>query len=452
MHRESLEFLQKWLVSKRRKPLVIRGARQVGKTWLVRHFAQSEGKQLVEINFEKTPEIAELFDSNNPHVIIRKIEQQLEIKIDPSTSLLFLDEIQEKPELYAKLRWFYEDMPSLPVITAGSLLEFILEEYVMSMPVGRISFLFLEPLSFIEFLHAHKRESLIELIRNYTWDNTIPMIMHTELMRLFKEYVFIGGLPEAVFHWVQDQSLNTVKDVHRDLLGTYRNDFNKYKSTIKPALLNEVLDAVPSMLGKKFVYSHVESDAPTSKIKEALSLLCMARISHKVRCSRANGVPLGAEINNLFSKVILLDVGLCSAMLDLKYNTLEDIQELNLINKGGIAEQVVGQLLRAAEPFNLEPKLYYWLRAERGSDAEIDYIVQHHTTILPIEVKAGSSGSLESLHLFMKLKGLTKAARICSRPPEINDISIKDSDGNDITYQLRSIPFYLVSELRRLLD
>ncbi len=452
MYRESLEFLKKWLISTRRKPLVIRGARQVGKTWIVRHFAESEGKQLIEINFEKTPELAALFEPTNPHEIVRKIEQKFSIKINLQHSILFLDEIQEQPALYAKLRWFYEDIPELPVITAGSLLEFMLEDYEMSMPVGRINFLYLEPLSFIEFLYALKKEPLIELIKNYSWKEKIPPIIHSEIIKLFKEYIFIGGLPEAVFHWAQDQSLDIVKDLHRDLLGTYRSDFNKYKSKITPAILNEVIDAIPLMLGKKFVYSHVESDAPQSKIKEALKLLCQARVAHKIVCTQANGVPLGAEINNRYLKAILLDVGLCSAMVDLKFNTLEDIQEIEMINKGGIAEQVVGQLLRTIEPFNAEPKLYYWLRTEKGSDAEVDYIIQHHNNVVPIEVKSGRAGALKSLHLFMKLKELSKAVQICSYPPEINSINVKDYQGETVEYELRSIPFYLVSELHRLLD
>ncbi len=401
---------------------------------------------------KKTPELADLFEPNHPREIIRRIEQKLSIKINPGKSLLFLDEIQEKPELYAKLRWFYEDMPELPIITAGSLLEFMLEDHEMSMPVGRINFLFLEPLSFIEFLHAQKKDQLVELIRSYSWQKEIPLILHRELMKLFKEYVFIGGLPEAVFHWAEEQSLDIVKDVHRDLLGTYRSDFNKYKSKISSKVLNEVVDAIPLLLGKKFVYSHVASDAASSKIKEALKLLCQARVAHKIACTRANGVPLGAEINDHFLKAILLDVGLCSAMLDLKFNTLEDIQDLEMINKGGIAEQVVGQLLRTIEPFNTEPKLYYWLRTEKGSDAEVDYVIQHHTTVVPIEVKSGRAGTLKSLHLFMKQKELSKAVRVCSYPPEINSISVKDTQGEAISYELRSIPFYLISELHRLLD
>jgi predicted AAA+ superfamily ATPase len=452
MHRTCSEFLRKWLFSSRRKPLVIRGARQVGKTWIVRHLAESENMHLVEFNFEKTPKFAALFESNNPQEIVKRIEENFSLRIDPKNTILFLDEIQAKPELFAKLRWFYEDMPQLAVVATGSLLEFMLGESSISIPVGRVSFAYLEPLSFIEFLKAHKKEQVIDLIHNFTWETEINSVIHSQLMRLFKEYVYVGGLPEAVANWVEERSLDSLRDVHRDLLGSYRADFSKYSGKIAPEILNEVIDAIPLFLGKKFVYSLVDSTASSVKIKEALNLLCQARVGHKVKCSAANGVPLGAEIHAKALKAILLDVGLSSATLDLKLSTLEDIEELDMVNKGGIAEQAVGQLLRTIDACNVEPALYYWVRHEPGSDAEIDYIIQHSTRVVPIEVKAGSTGSLKSLHMFMKLKELKTALRIYSGLPRTDDINVKDpQSGQNITYQLRSIPFYLISEIHRLL-
>lgn len=453
MDRTCMEFLKKWLVSPRRKPLVIRGARQVGKTWIVRYLAESQKLKLVEFNFEKNPSYAGLFESNNPHEILERIEERFSQKIDPSTSLLFLDEIQTKPELFQKLRWFYEDMPELPLIATGSLLEFMLGSHDMSVPVGRVSYAYLEPLSFIEFLQAQKKSQMVDLIKTYTWDRKINDVTHEELMRLFKEYVFIGGLPEAVASWVEQRSLDTIRDVHRDLLGSYRADFSKYGGKIAPEILNEVIDAIPHFLGKKFVYSHVDAAADSRKIKEAFNLLCLARVGHKVKCTAANGVPLGAEINTKTLKAILLDVGLCSAALDLRLKALEDIEELDMVNKGGIAEQAAGQLLRTIDPCNVEPALYYWVRHEAGSDAEIDYVIQHSNQLVPIEVKAGSTGTLKSLHLFMKLKGLKTAFRIYSGLPRRDDMSIKDPGAEqEIAYRLSSIPFYLISEIHRLIE
>lgn len=451
MDRTFLEFLNKWLKSVRRKPLVIRGARQVGKTWIVRHLAKSQNLKLIEFNFEKTPNLAGLFESNNPRDIIERIEERFSQKIDPTESLLFLDEIQAKPELFKKLRWFYEDMPELPVIATGSLLEFILGSYEESVPVGRVSYAYLEPLSFLEFLEAQKKKQIVDLIKNYTWDKEINPIIHEELMRLFKEYVFIGGLPKAIASWIEERSIETINDVHRDLLGSYRADFSKYGGKVPPEVLNEVIDSIPHFLGKKFVYNQVDSAADSRKIKEAFNLICMARVGHKVKCTYANGVPLGAEVNSKALKAILLDVGLSSAILGLRLKALEDIEELDTVNKGGIAEQVTGQLLRTIDPCNVEPSLYYWVRHEAGSDAEMDYVIQHSNQIIPIEVKAGSAGSLKSLHLFMKLKELKTAFRIYSGLPRRDNMSIKDSySKHDITYQLNSIPFYLISEIYRL--
>lgn len=447
-----MQYLKNWLADPSRKPLVLRGARQVGKTWLARHLAEAEQLQLIEFNFERDPHYADLFESNDPKVILKRIEQRLTIKIDPRKTLLFLDEIQAKPELIAKLRWFYEDIPELAIIAAGSLLEFVLGFAPISMPVGRISFGYVEPLSFIEFLQAQKKDALIELIQTYEWPQEIPSTIHDELMRLFKEYVYVGGLPAAVASWSETRSFEKIREVHSDLLGTYRADFSKYSARLSPEVLNDVIDSIPLSLGHKFVYSHVETDASLPKIKTSLNLLHRARVAHKVKCTAANGLPLGAEVNDRYLKVILLDVGLCSALLGLKLYELEDIHELTLINKGGIAEQAVGQILRTLNPFYAEPSLYYWMRAEKGSDAEVDYIIQHGRTIMPIEVKSGSSGTLRSLHYFMQLKKLKLAVRISSGQAHITDVRVKDSQGKEIEYELRSLPFYLMSEMHRLLD
>lgn len=452
MQRTCMSFLLKWLESSRRKPLVIRGARQVGKTWAVRHLAEIAGKKLIEINFERTPQHADLFESNDPEVIIRKIGQQFSLTVDPAKTILFLDEIQAKPELFGKLRWFYEDMPELPVIAAGSLLEFVLGTHLVRMPVGRISFMYMEPMSFIEYLQAQKKDQLVDLIQTFTWGVDIGNVIHNELMRLFKEYVFIGGMPEAVFYWVQEHSLDKVKEIHLDLIASYRGDFDKYGGRTMASTLNEVIDEIPLFLGRKFVYSQVNSTSSQIKIKEAVNQLCLARVAYKVQCTAANGIPLGAEINHKYLKVIFVDVGLCSAILNLKWNDLEDMDELDMINKGAIAEQVTGQLLRSSEPFYVEPALYYWVRTERSSDAELDYVISHYNQVVPIEVKAGTTGTLKSLHLFMKLKKLSKAVRIYSGLPVITDVRVKDSVGDEIKYQLRSFPFYLISELQRLLE
>ncbi len=452
MKRTCLTFLTEWLNSPRRLPLVIRGSRQVGKTWIVKHFAELNKLNLIEINLEERVELSSLFASNDPREIVRSIENMLGKVIDPRNSLLFLDEIQVKPELIAKLRWFAEQMPELPVIVAGSLLEFVFAEHSMSMPVGRIEFMYLEPLSFEEFLLAQEKPMLVRLIKNYQWGENIPTVIHEELLNFFKEYVIIGGMPAAVQSWTEDRSLNEVSRIHQRILTTYRADFHKYGKRISSELLDNVIATIPLEVGKKFIYTKVNKHVQVPAIKRALKLLCQARVCHRVISTNANGVPLAAEENDKYIKVILLDVGLCSAALGLSLNQLKNLDGLELVNKGGIAEQVVGQLLRTIDPLYREPSLHYWQRFEKGAAAEVDYVIQHHNTVIPVEVKAGTRGTMKSLHLLMGEKNYTKAIRIYSGIPLVFDVDVKDTFGRKIHYQLRSVPYYFLSELHRLLD
>ncbi len=451
MERILLDYLKKWLVSTDRKPLVLRGARQVGKTWLVRQLAKRYGKHLIELNFERQPSHISFFTPNDPQQILLNLSTLLNQKIEPEKCLLFLDEIQAVPQLFSKLRWFAEDLPQLPVIAAGSLLEFVLAEHTFSMPVGRISYFHLEPLSFEEFLLAREKTALYDYLVTYDFNRVIPIAIHEQLIMLFKEYIFIGGLPAVVASWIAERSFGKVNRIQNDLLATYRDDFAKYKGRIATEKLDEVMAAIPKMLGKKFVFSHVNAAIQANTIKQILSLLEKARICHHIPSSSANGVPLAAEIKEKYFKEIFLDVGLCSTLLGLNLNYMNTINEITMINNGGIAEQVVGQLLRTINPPYIEPALYCWHREVPGSNAEIDYILQHGHQVIPIEVKAGSTGSLKSLHLFMGLKKFPLAMRINSDVPTKTPIVAKDYNGNLVNYSLLSIPFYLTGQIHRLL-
>ncbi len=452
MDRTSISFLLQWLNAKDRKPLILRGARQVGKTWLVRHFAESQGLNLIEINFEKPGSPKEPFAMGEPKKIVRGLEDLLGISIDPKKSLLFLDEIQALPSLYPKLRWFAEDMPELAVIATGSLLEFALKKHEMSMPVGRVNFMYLEPFSFEEFLLGLDKGHLVRHLKSFTWQDEMPQFIHEELIKFFKEYIMVGGMPAAITNWVALKSINEIGRIHANLIDTYKADMYKYSGRIDPERLEEVLAAVPRLLGEKFVYAQVNKTIQAASIKQALSLLCLARVCHKVQATSANGLPLGAETNDRFQKVILLDVGLCSSYLNLSYTQLMSTEEIDLINKGGIAEQVTGQLLRTIEPLYKDPSLYYWIRSDKKSNAEIDYVIQHRGSIIPIEVKAGTTGTMKSLHLFMNQQNLTLAVRLNSQRPRKVLVEVKDSLGNPTKYELRSLPLYLTGELPRLLD
>lgn len=451
MKRFRINDLEKWILAENRKPLIIRGARQVGKTWLVRNFAEQEQRQLIELNLERQPNLASLI-TNDPSQTLLNLSAAFNQVITPEHSLLFIDEIQVVPELLSKLRWFAEDLPTLPVIAAGSLLDFALSDHSFSMPVGRISYFYLEPLSFDEFLLAQGKTQLQQFLTEYQLDTVVPAAIHAELTRIFKEYLLIGGLPAAVQSWISERSLISVNQVHHDLLMTYRNDFAKYKRRITELYLDQVMMAVPKMLSHKFVYSHVDHSMSVHAVKNALNLLQHAKLCHPVHCCSANGIPIESEIKIKYFKEIFMDVGLSCLALGLTLNQINEASEIILINKGGIAEQVVGQILRTMLPYYIEPRLYYWQREEKGSSAEIDYILQHNNQIIPLEVKSGSTGGLKSLHLFMSLKELSLAIRINSDLPTKTDIATKNHQGKDVQYTLISLPFYLLSQAHRLLN
>lgn len=452
MKRSIEKQLKDWLSSKPRKPLILRGARQVGKTWVVRQLAELEGKKLIEFNFEKQRHLRDLFASNDPKNTVQQIESYLNEQVNVANTLLFLDEVQAAPELIAKLRWFYEEMPALPVIAAGSLLEFTLSNYQYSMPVGRVSYLNLEPLSFDEFLLARDRDLLAEHFKKVTVKEKLASSIHQLAMELFREYILVGGMPEAVKAWCASESLINVSRVQRELIATYQDDFSKYGERVDVELLEKTLHAIPYQLGQTFTYSKVQREVVSAKIKKSLNLLCCAKLCRKIYSVSANGVPLGAEKNDRIFKVGLLDTGLASAMLDLRLQHFETIEKIDLYNKGAIAEQVVSQLLAAANSDILHTDQYFWQRRNKGATAEVDYVLQHAACIVPIEVKSGAEGKLKSLHVFMAEKNCQLAVRVYSGELKFDKVNVKTPGGSVVKYQLLSLPFYLFGQLDRLVS
>jgi len=452
MFRNIINELQSWLMSDDRKPLILRGARQVGKTWVVRELAKMSGKQLIELNFERNPEYMQFFSTNDVSQIVNEVEVGLSVAITESNSLLFLDEIQDAPELLAKLRWFAEELPQLPVIVAGSLLEFVIQDFQYSMPVGRIHYMYLEPLSFEEFLLAKGEVKAIEYLASFVLSKKPSQTLHQQFMKWAREYFLIGGLPAAVNSWIAHGSFNLVTQVHYDLLTTYRDDFSKYSKTLDSKLINETLSAIPKMLGGKIVYKNVNTEARAATIRKVLDLLSYARIIHTIKSTDGNGLPLGAEVNEKFFKAILLDIGIVSAMLGLNLTHIPSANELALVNRGGLAEQFVGQQLRCLSPSYIPSELFYWLRASSSANAEIDYLIQHRGSVLPVEVKAGKTGTLKSLHAFMKNKQLNLAVRFNSDLPSKVTVDTKLTTGEPVNYELLSLPFYLIGQLPRLLN
>lgn len=450
MFRNSLFFLKQWVIDNSRKPLVIRGARQVGKTWLVRDFVKTCDLDLIEINFELDPSKKDYFAENNPEKVLLQLEVMLGRRIIPEKSLLFLDEIQVFPEMLAKLRWFQEMMPALAVIVAGSLLEFVLDEHEFSMPVGRISYLHLEPLSFDEFLMT-RNSQMYKFLTTYNWE-IIPAAIHQQCLGYLREYTIVGGLPAAISTWLEQKSLVAINQIHHDILTTYRDDFARYKGRFDIALFDAVFSFVPKSVGRKMVYRHVSQDYQATSIKKVINLIAKARVIHQVKATAGNGLPLAAEVSDKFNKVISLDVGLMSTSLGLNLGHFKALDDIVFVNKGAIAEQLVGQLLRTIEPFYIEPSLYYWHRMQPSSNAEVDYLVQHQAQVIPIEVKAGTKGSMQSLHLFMGLRKLPRAIRLSTEMPSTLLINTKTALGNIAEYELLCLPIYMIGQLHRLLS
>lgn len=451
MKRDVSSELAAWLTRSGRKPLVIRGARQVGKSYLVRDFARAAGLDLVELNFERDPKAATLFaDGDAPHVL-RRIEAFTGKRIVFGRSLLFLDEIQAAPHVLAQLRWLHEETPKLAVIAAGSLLDFALADHAFSMPVGRITYLHVEPMSFVEFLRGLGDDELATLVDEIEPSGVLVESLHRRLLDRFREYVLVGGMPEAVERYRQERSLLECSRVHQDLLATLRDDFAKYANAAHRDRLGKVLDAVPRMIGQKFVYSRVDREERAAALRHAVDLLCRARVCHRVLSTHATGVPLGAEADDRRYKLLLLDVGLVSASMKLSLTDVARPEDLVLANAGAIAEQAVGQGLRLVEPPFHDPTLHYWARDTPGSEAEVDYVIQDSRNVVPVEVKAGATGGLRSLHALMAARGWKRAVRFNADPPSITRVSTQTNQGKRARYELISLPLYLAASVGRIL-
>ena len=448
MRRIALEYLNNWKTRPNRKPLILRGARQVGKSYLVRIFAEKEGLDLLELNLETEVGILECFQSKNPQEIITLLELKTNRKIIPGKTILFLDEIQKATEIFASLRYFYEKLPELHVILAGSLFDFVFEEHNFSMPVGRIEYLYLGPMTFKEFLDGIGKENLSQYLNSYSIRDKLPLTVHDELLKLFKIYLVIGGMPEAVQTYKDTNSFLEVDRVKKSILLTYRDDFSKYTSPGKKSILQKIFQTLPASVGKKIKYMNLAPDEKIQDIKKALHLLSMARIYTPVFHTAGHGIPLRAQINEKIQKCLMLDVGLLNSAFGYSYADFISLENDALFNIGNICEQFVGQhLLYAGETFE-EPELFYWVREKSQSSAELDFLFSVGPKIIPIEVKAGKTGTLKSLQSFMKEKEISFGVRFNANLPILQkaDFSLPNTKGE---FQLLSLPVYMVEDVIR---
>lgn len=446
-------LLLEWKNSNSLKPLLLRGARQVGKSWTVEHLGESFD-YFIEVNFEKRPDMKELFEKvHDVHELANSLSMLYNKPVEPGKTLIFLDEIQASPDAIKSLWSFKEDFPGLHVIAAGSLLEFALKEQP-SFGVGRIRSLFVYPFSFDEFLIAEGKASWVKAKKEASSEKPLLKVLHNDLVQHYRTFLMVGGMPASVAAWINSHDYSRCQTELDDIQLTYYDDFAKYAKKVEPTLLRNTLQSVILQIGNKFVYSKVEGSYRAEEVKKALGLLCDAGIIKRVSHTSGNGLPLGAETNDKFRKYIYLDSGLLLRILDMDLGSAQQQTELivagtaeDLVNKGGLTEMVLGwELVKYNNPRS-QHDLYYWENIAEGACSEVDYIIARDMKVLPIECKAGTSGKMKSLHVFMRHKHLTDAIR-CSLE-NFSLLEIQDKQDENALRRITINPLYAISTLYR---
>ena len=394
MKRLAENKLLHWKTSTRRKPLIIRGARQVGKSWLVENKLACGFDNFVKVDLEKEQTLRRIFEGDlDPQKIISELEIQ-KGRIFPGKTLLFIDEIQQVPRAIMALRYFYEQMPDLHVVAAGSLLEFAFGE--ISVPVGRLQYLNLHPMTFYEYLLAMGKEKMAE--QTILSQNKVSDITCDAILDELEKYFFIGGMPECVSVYRESGSFNEVFDVQSEILQSYRQDFSKYEPKVNVICLDAVLRNASLAVGEQINYAQLCRDFTGVTNRKAFDLLVKACVLHKIPSSNPGGLPLAAHVNRKKFKSCMLDIGLLQRLCEVNVASERSIKDLLAMYRGKLAEQFIAQELIAWHGRDL----YYWAREEKSSTAEVDYLSVKDGVIYPIEVKSGAAGKLRSLHLLLK--------------------------------------------------
>jgi predicted AAA+ superfamily ATPase len=435
--KRSLEaLLIQWKDGKQPLPLLLRGARQVGKSFLATEFGKKYFQDLAIIDFEQKPEFKSIFSSKDPKEIILKMEFALKQRIIPGKTLIFLDEIQECPDALLALRYFKEQMPTQHVIAAGSLLEFLIHDENFSFPLGRVDFLYLRPFSFFEFLEAVD-PFVTSYIYEFSLNKTPDELQHKTLLNLVRRYLLIGGMPDAIKSSLSEASLFECVKVQNRLLQSYESDFRKYAPFTKHRLLNLIFQKAPSLVAQNLKYSRLDPDHRSRELKPALNLLFHTGLLKPCYFSSASGIPLHAYIKEDKFKLYFLDVGLLQAATKIDPMILLE-EEITQINAGMIAEQFVAQEIITYSDPTTNSQLIFW-ETEKGGQAEVDFVISHRNHIIPLEVKSGSTGSLRSLKSFMLQKKSPLGIRI-------SEHGLSFHDG------VLSVPFYLIKKIPDLID
>lgn len=392
MQRQIEEDVLNWKNSSRRKPLIVRGARQVGKTWLIENFLAGHFEDFAKIDLEERLDLHIHFEGSlDPEKILESLELSVG-RITPGKTLLFLDEIQACPRAIMALRYFYEKLPELHVIAAGSLLEFALGE--ISIPVGRVQYLHMQPMTFYEYLLAIDKEPMAKITQKHPSEvsDAIQMMILEEL----KTYMFVGGMPESVYTYATTTSLVESFKVQSEILQSYQEDFAKYRPHVDPSCLNNVFSQVALSSGEQIKYTKLNKAHSGPTNRKAFELFCKAKIISKIPSCSPAGIPLGATVNHNKFKASFIDIGLLQRVANVPVDQAILEKDLLSIYQGKLAEQFVAQELANKQ------NLYYWARDAKSSNAEVDFLTTANGSVLPIEVKSGKGGSLKSLHLLLK--------------------------------------------------
>ena len=401
-------MLDAWAEDDRRRPLLIRGARQVGKTYSVTALGERRFADVASINLERQPRYRSCFDTLEPREILDQIGVLRGKPVEPGRTLLFIDEIQACPAAVVALRYFYEDMPALHVIGAGSLLEFALEAERVSIPVGRIQPLFMHPLSLSEFLPAVGEEPALQASR--TLPTGTSSAVHEHLIGLLRIYLLLGGMPAVVAEYLETGSVARATRVQTAITQTFRDDFGKYARASRHPHLDRVFLHAARLVGRKFMYSKVDPDTRSRELRAAVELLERAGVVHRVCSTSGAGLPLGAEADDRHYKLVMLDVGLMQNLSGVTDQLLDG--DPMRIDDGAVAEQFVGQELLAHRSPYERPELFYWHRREKNSSAEVDYLVAAGGRVVPVEVKTGKAGRMRSLSVFAERYGPPVTVRV----------------------------------------
>jgi len=432
MYRIAIEKLLKWKENKRRKPLIIEGARQVGKTWLMKEFGRQAYTDTIYINFDSNSRMAELFASDlDTERLIMGLELYVGHKIDPETSLLIFDEVQEVPRALASLKYFYENAPQYHIVCAGSLLGIALHQGT-SFPVGKVDFLKLYPLSFKEFLMAAGKEQFAALLDKQDFQ-MITSFKQTYIDAL-KQYYFVGGMPEAVQSFAENQDFNEVRDIQKRILAAYEQDFSKHAPHEIVPRLRMLWNSIPSQLAKenkKFIYGLVREGARAKDYETAIMWLSDCGLVHKVSRVNAAGMPLRAYEDLKAFKLFIVDVGLLSCMAGLRQHTLLDGNDLFTEFKGALTEQYVCQQLKTVEDMDI-----FYYTNDRNS-CEINFVVDTGESIVPVEVKAELNLKAKSLKVYQEKYAPEIAVRT----------SMADYKKEE---RLVNLPLYAIDQIARL--